>query len=205
MFPGSASLARAALLIVLATAVPACSTAAQAEFDPSGPCSADGRLAGAYPDLEALVPTSFDGAPPTRLDSGRNCSEGRLGSLAGHGIDEVRFAGALWETDRRSGVTIAVFEAPGLTVDRLAEFYEAGARGARKTENVTTSRFAVGSLTGRRLDTLNGQSFQSVVVLDGPAAGQVRAVLVASDVAEAESRAVHDQLVERAAETAVAG
>ena len=194
-----------ALVAVMAGSFVGCSTAGEASFDPTGPCSVDGRRAGAYPDLEARIPRALDGAPPARLDSGRNCSPSRLGTLASHGLEEVRFAGGLWETDSRSGVTIAVFEAPGLTVERLAEFYETGARGARKTESITTSPFRLGTAQGHRLDTLNDVSFQSILVLPAAEPEQVLAVLVASNVREAESRADHDALVERASEAALAG
>ena len=33
----------------------------------------------------------------TSVDSGRNCSEGALGSLISHDLDEIRFAGATWD------------------------------------------------------------------------------------------------------------
>ena len=37
------------------------------------------RSPGAYPDLEALVPKLYHGAPPETLDSGRNCTPASLG------------------------------------------------------------------------------------------------------------------------------
>ena len=45
-----------------------------AAFDPSTPCTADGRAAGAYPDLEASIPAIYDARGPDHLDSGRNCT-----------------------------------------------------------------------------------------------------------------------------------
>ena len=57
--------ARAMALTLVATLVvglvAGCSGAG---FDPSGPCTTDGRAAGAYPALEALVPATFRGRPP---------------------------------------------------------------------------------------------------------------------------------------------
>ena len=185
-------------------ALAACATAPGATFDPAGPCTTDGQRPGAYPELETRIPATFDGAAPVRLDSGRNCSETNLGTLSAHGIGELRFAGGLWETGERSGVTIAVFRAPGLTMERLAEFYETGARSARKTEAIETSPLTVRSVAGRRLDTLNDESFQTIVVLEGDEPDLVRAVLVASDVREVGTRDAHDRTVDRATEAAVA-
>src|SRR4029079_17483717 len=76
--------ALAALLVMLLAA--ACSSAA---FDPSGPCSGDGRAAGAYPDLEALVPRSLDGRPPATVDSGRNSHAATRSTLAGDRVQET--------------------------------------------------------------------------------------------------------------------
>jgi hypothetical protein len=190
------------VVVAAIAALAGCVGRAGGSFDPAGPCGADGQRPGAYPELEAVIPTTFEGAPPDRLDSGRNCSETNLGSLNAHGIDELRFAGGLWETGARSGVTIAAFEAAGLTMEQLAEFYETGARGARKTENVTVGDYAVGSVNGRRLDTLNDESFQTILVLDSESAGVVHAVLVASDIRETGTREAHDQIVDRAAAAA---
>src|SRR3954452_8669516 len=62
-----------------------------ASFDPAGPCRTDGSAVHAYPDLEAQLPTTFRGTPPSEVDSGRACTAEGLGTLAGHGIAELRF------------------------------------------------------------------------------------------------------------------
>ena len=72
-------------------------------FDPASACTTDGRQPGAYPDLEALLPTSYQGKAPDNVDSGRNCTTAALGALAGEGIDGVRFAGATWASGARPG------------------------------------------------------------------------------------------------------
>ena len=51
---------RAALLAIVLI-VAGCSGNAAASFDPNGPCTTDGSAAGAYPDLEARVPTELPG------------------------------------------------------------------------------------------------------------------------------------------------
>jgi hypothetical protein len=168
-------------------------------FDPTGPCvvngiPVDGRAPGAYPELEALVPGTFDGRPPDRLDSGRNCTPRNLGSMLGRGIQEVRFAGGLWEMGARSGVSLAIFRATGLSVAILFEFYETGARTAPKTDATEAGDVTVGGVAGRRLDTLNDESYQTVVTWPG-SSGDVRAVLVGSDIREAQTRAVHEARV----------
>jgi len=184
--------------VALAALVLAGCTAA-APFDPSGPCvvngsPVDGRAAGAYPALEALVPKAFQGRAPDRLDSGRNCSPRNLGTMLGRGIDEVQFAGGLWELGSRSGVSLAVFRAAGLTSGILFEFYQTGARTAPKTDRTESSDVSVAGVPGRRLDTLNDDSYQTVVTWPGPA-GEIRAVLVGSDVREVESREAHEARV----------
>src|SRR4051812_26719149 len=86
-----------------------------ASVDPASACTTDGRMPGAYPDLEALLPSAYDGAAPATVDSGRNCTSNALGTLADAGVDGVRFAGATWPLGGASGLTLAVFEGDGLT------------------------------------------------------------------------------------------
>jgi hypothetical protein len=137
-------------------------------FDPKVPCVTDGRFPGAYPDLEARVPNRFAGRGPDTLDSGRNCTAAELGTLAGHGIREVRFAGGTWDLSNDSGVTLAVFTGDGLTAEWLGEWYESSARSARSTQQITPSRPTIGGRQAYRLDTVNGQSDQIVITWDAP-------------------------------------
>lgn len=202
--PG-ARLRRIAAVLAIAIALAACGGGAAASFDPSGPCGVDGRVAGAYPDLEARLPATFEGAAPGTVDSGRHCSENALGSLIVHKVGSVQFAGATWDLGRGTGVSSAIFRLPGadLPAAWIAEFYDIGARTAKRTENIETSAPELPG-AGRvfRLDTLNELSLQTVVVWqDGPL---VRVVLVATGVAPDASRAAHDSLVERAVAATVA-
>jgi hypothetical protein len=170
-------------------------------FDPSGPCTVDGQVPGAYPDLEAQIPPVLEADPPTRLDSGRNCTGRNLGTLAAAGIREVRFAGGLWELGERSGVTLALMTAPGLTQQMVADFYEAGARSGRKTEDVRRSGMPGDRGSWTRIETLNDQSFQTIVIMqDQGVADRVQVVLVGSDVREIADRDAHDGRVIRAIE-----
>lgn len=165
-----------------------------ASFDPTGPCVADGQRAGAYPALEALVPVSLGGRSPDRLDSGRSCTDSALGTLRSHGVSELRFAGGLWELGRNSGTTLVVFDSPTpLDAQWLAEFYEAGARAGRKTEGIESKPLDVAGTRGFRLDTLNDDSYQTVVVW--PRAGRIVAALVGSSVREVTSREAHEGAV----------
>ena len=83
----------------------ACAGGAAASFDPTGPCKADGSAPGAYPALEALIPTTYRRrARPRPLDSGRNCTPENLGSLAAPGITEVDFAGGDLDVRCRTAV-----------------------------------------------------------------------------------------------------
>jgi hypothetical protein len=189
---------RCVLLLVLVASVAACSGEAAASFDPTATCTADTRLPRAYPELEALIPTTLDGRPPTRLDSGRNCTPKSLGLLADAGFAEIRFAGGTWELDNRSGVTLAVFSAPNLTASKVADFYEAGARSASKTENVKRTTPVLNGTPAYEIDTLNDQSFQTVVVWQAEQSGVVRIVLVGSDVRETNGMAEHNDRIQRA-------
>jgi len=168
-----------------------------ARFDPTGPCTTDGRVAGAYPDLEAQVPRLFRGNPPTSLDSGRDCTSNGLGTLTGHGVAELRFAGARWTTGSESGLSLALFESgsgPTLTRDWLAEFYETGARAGKNVTSVEPSDYPVDQLvTGRRIDVLNGESFQTVVVWER--GGRIEAAVIADAIREIETREAHDAVV----------
>jgi len=201
--PASRPLA-ALLVAVLATVVAACGGAG-ATFDPSGTCGADGKIAGAYPNLQVLLPTTFDGKAPTSVDSGRHCSEAALGSLITHDAAGVEFAGATWDLGSGTGVSSVLFSLPGrdLPAAWIAEFYEIGARTAKRTEHIETSRPTFGGAGETwRLDTLNDLSFQTVITWgDG---GIVRVVLVATPVGPDASRAAHDELVAKAIAATVA-
>lgn len=200
-----ATLLRTAVALALALGLVACGGGPAASFDPAGPCGTDGRVAGAYPDLEAKVPRTFEGTAPGSLDSGRHCSEAALGSLIAHNVGSVQFAGATWDLGGGTGISSAIFRLPGadLPAAWISEFYDIGARTAKRTENIQTSAPDLPG-AGRvfRLDTLNELSLQTVVVWqDGPL---VRVVLVATAVAPDASRAAHDALVERAVAATVA-
>ena len=108
-----------ALVLAVHVLVAGCTATAGASFDPTGACSTDGKVAGAYPDLEALVPKAYRGAPPETLDSGRNCTPSGLGPLASLGIQEVRFAGGTWTFGAERALVLAVFRTSGLDADDL--------------------------------------------------------------------------------------
>ena len=194
--------ARACATIVAAVltslVVVACGGAA---FDPSTPCTSDGRAAGAYPSLEALVPRDLDGAAPTRVDSGRNCTASSLASLTTHGVSELRFAGSTWETGTNSGVTIALFEAAGLRADWVHEFFRIGAENARRSESVDTSTVTIAGMPGFRVDTLNGEAYQTIV--DWQEGDRVRVVLVSSFIREVNTKEQHEAVVASAIDSAV--
>jgi hypothetical protein len=117
--------------------------------------------------------------------------------MLGRGIQEVRFAGGLWELGSRSGVSLAVFRAENLTVAVLFEFYETGARASSRTDAIETADVLVAGVAGRRLDTLNDESYQTIVTWAGPG-GEVRVVLVGSDVREVQTRLAHEARVDAA-------
>ncbi len=179
MTPRSARRAAAPLLafaLVLSGLLAACAGGAAASFDPTGPCKGDGSAPGAYPALEALIPTKYHDAAPERLDSGRNCSPENLGSLAAAGITEVDFAGGTW-TFGDPAVVLAVFTAPGLTADLLADFYANSASANGRTQIVGQSSPTIAGRQGRRLDTKTGDREQTVVVWPSATADRVNVVI----------------------------
>jgi hypothetical protein len=202
--------AQLSLLLVGVALVAGCG-ANSGSFDPLGPCSVDGRLAAAYPDLEARLPPSLGGIGPangtgsatadlfpTTVDSGRNCTESALGSLWSHGIREVRFAGATWDAGNGDGTVSAFFTTPAgqpaLEAAWMEEFYESGARASSKTENIEITRPTIDPAGAVfRLDTLNDLSLQTVVVW--PAKDGIRVVIVATRVSPGASRHEHDDWV----------
>ena len=183
------TLRHAAALLLFGTLLFGCSTGAP--FDPAGPCTTDGQVAGSYPALEALVPKQLAGRGPDRLDSGRSCSDSALATLKAHGVTELRFAGGLWDLGKNSGTTLVVFDSPvPLQAEWLAELYEAGARAGRNTSDIASSMSQLGSAKAFRLDTLNDDSYQTVVVWT--AGAHIVAALVGSSVHEVPSRAAHE-------------
>lgn len=204
--PARATLRRSGLAVAVAASIVVLLAACTAApvFDPSGPCDVDGRVGGAYPVLEAALPGAFDGEAPDSRDSGRSCTPAALGAFVSHDVAELRFAGSTWDRGGGHGATIAILGLPdaALPAGWVEEFYEIGARTARKTEKIETSRPTLpGAGSVFRLDTLNELSFQSVVVwADG---AFVRVVLVASPVEADASRADHDAVIAAAVAAAV--
>jgi hypothetical protein len=154
---------RVALLAITLT-LAGCSGEAAASFDPTGPCTTDGQVPGAYPELEARIPTTLLGAQPTRVDSGRHCTTAALGSLATAGFKEIRFAGGTWSFGAERAAALAVFTAPGLTADDMAEFYLAGASAAARTNLLAGTAVTLAGRPGHRLDTETGERTQTVEV-----------------------------------------
>ena len=127
-------------------------------------CPVEGRVAGAYPDLEKRIPTSYEGRAPDTLDSGRHCDPDSLGSLAKAGFDEVRFAGGTWDFGGERAAALVVFQAPGLTADQVADFYGTSAQTANRTTITGVTTPEIAGRSGHRLDTMTGDRVQTVVV-----------------------------------------
>ena len=167
-----------ALLAAVAIVVTACGgSGAAASFDVAAGCPSEGRAAGAYPELEARVPTTYEGRGPNQLDSGRHCDRVTLGSLAAAGFDVVRFAGGTWDLGGYRAAALVVFEAPGLTADQVAEFYATSARAASRTRVTGESTFDVAGRPAHRLDSTTGDRTQTVVTWPSADDGVVNVVL----------------------------
>jgi len=164
-----------------------CSPAAPASFDPATACTGTAReqMKGAYPALEARVPETLGAVAPASRDSGRFCSKETLGSVLDAGVTEVRFGGAIWEAGERGGIQLGAFEGDGLTPALLAEEYRRAADASRRTEAVRATTLEIAGRPAWRIDVVNGNSRQAIVVW-GSADGEVVQVVVAADVDEAE-------------------
>ena len=166
------------LLLGATVAITACSSGPVSErFDAGAPCPAQGRFAGAYPDLEARIPKSYRGDRPESLDSGRNCTAARLGSLASQGIKEVRFAGGTWGFGAERALVMAVFQGDGLDADKLASFYVSSATANSRTTIDGQTTPTVAGRPGHRLDTTTSERTQTVVTWPATQPNMVNVVI----------------------------
>ena len=182
----SSTIRLAAGLFVAGSLVAACGAtqAPPATFDPASACTTDGHRAGAYPDLEASLPASYEGKPATTTDSGRSCTAAALGTLASHGVTGVRFAGATWALGESRALTVAVFDGTGIDAPAMLEFYAVPARSASHTEKLQTSDMTAGGRPAQRLDVLNSDGTgQTIVTWPAAVPGRVH-VLLASDLGD---------------------
>lgn len=180
-----------AAAVILGIFVAACSSGPTASFDPTGACSTDGRSAGAYPELEARIPTIYEGRGPDTLDSGRHCSTINLGPLAAAGFDEVRFAGGTWDFGGDRAAALVVFEADGLTADLIADFYAQTARAADRTTITGQSTPTLAGRPGHRLDTTTGSRTQTIVTWPSAHADVVD-VVITNDLPDPKIQAAVD-------------
>ena len=164
-------------LASLAVFVAACGGGAPTSFDVAAGCPVEGRVAGAYPDLEKRIPTSYQGRAPDTLDSGRHCDADSLGSLAKAGFAEVRFAGGTWDFGGERAAALVVFEAPGLTANQIADFYGTSAQGANRTTITGVSTPEISGRSGYRLNTITGDRVQTVVVWPSATSDVVNVVI----------------------------
>lgn len=182
------------LLATVAVALVAgCVGAAATPFDPATPCEGTTRqqMPGAYPDLEARIPELVAGQAAASRDSGRFCSKETLGSVYDEGVTEVRFGGAIWEVGERGGIQVGAFEGEGLTPALLAEEYRRAADASRRTEAVRATTLEVDGRPAWRIDVVNGNSRQAIVVW-GSADGEVVQTVIAADVDEEALQAAID-------------
>jgi len=180
---------RATLLLAIALAGGvAVGCAPSTPPDGSLPCdpSIDSqRAAGFDAALEATVPlAAFDGSPIT-VDSGRECSEKRLGPLWGAGVRELRSAGGIFDLGSETGYSVVTYRASELTLEALAYAFQRGASTGRKTQDIQIEKVSVGAWPGSRMTLLNGDHRQVIILFQVPGeAGQVRG-LITSDISNA--------------------
>lgn len=175
------------LLATLLLAVVAGACAPATPPDGSLPCNEridQQRAVGFDIVLEAALPVAGWDATPVTVDSGRECSQARLGPLWGAGIRELRSAGAIFELPDKTGYSLVIYSATGLTLDNLAYAFERGARGGRKTQGLTIVDIKVGTWPAKQLTLINGDHRQVITLFDTGEADRVRGLLT-SDISNA--------------------
>jgi hypothetical protein len=174
-------MSRALAALVLTGSIAAAACAPSAPPDGSLPCDPSidvQRAAGFDLALEASLPLAAFAETPSTVDSGRECSEKRLGPLWGSGLRELRSAGAIFERENLTGFSVVTYQGVGLTLDALAYAFERGAATGRKTQDIRIESALVGTWEGSRMTLLNGDRRQVIVLfqVDGEV-DQVRGLL----------------------------
>jgi len=182
-------MSRALAALVLTGSIAAAACAPSAPPDGSLPCDPSidvQRAAGFDLALEASLPLAAFAETPSTVDSGRECSEKRLGPLWGSGLRELRSAGAIFERENLTGFSVVTYQGVGLTLDALAYAFERGAATGRKTQDIRIESAPVGTWEGSRMTLLNGDKRQVIVLfqVDGEV-DQVRGLLT-SDLSNEE-------------------
>jgi hypothetical protein len=182
-------MSRALAALVLTGSIAAAACAPSAPPDGSLPCDPSidvQRAAGFDLALEASLPLAAFAETPSTVDSGRECSEKRLGPLWGSGLRELRSAGAIFERENLTGFSVVTYQGVGLTLDALTYAFERGAATGRKTQDIRIESALVGTWEGSRMTLLNGDRRQVIVLfqVDGEV-DQVRGLLT-SDLSNEE-------------------
>jgi hypothetical protein len=100
--------------------------------------------------------------------------------------------------------TFATGSGPALTPAWLAEFYETGARSGKNVQTVEPSDYSVGGDTaGKRIDVLNGESYQTVIVWSRDQ--RVAAALIGNFIREIQTREAHEKVVREAVDAFAIG
>ena len=94
-------------------------------------------------------------------------------------------------------------DGPRLEPAWLSEFYETTARTAKNVQSLETSDLTVANVPARRLDVLNDESYQTVIVW--PKEDRVMAVLVGDFIREVSSKEAHEKIVQAALDAAIGG
>ena len=159
---------------------------------PTGGACADTLGAGLDAELEALLPGEIEGRAPASVESGRLCSGESLGTLIPAGIREVRFAGATWPDGDR-GVSLVLYRAPNLDLDRMADAFANGAGAARRISNVTARETTFAGGRAIRIDAVARDRALNVL-LWSPRPPDLVAAVLASGVPEERIVAAGDAL-----------
>lgn len=182
-------MARAPISMLLFVAVLIAACAPSTLPDGTLPCDPSidvQRAVGFDVALEATIPLAAFSETPSEVDSGRECSEKRLGPLWGSGLRELRSAGAIYERENLTGFSVVTYQGVGLTLDALAYAFERGAATGRKTQDIRIESVQVGAWEGSRMTLINGDKRQVIVLFQVASESDRVRGLLTSDLSNAE-------------------
>lgn len=149
--------------------------------DPAASCNGVDApaVAGYYPALESLLPTTLAQATPSVVNSGRFCVAASLGSLQAAGISDLHFAGAQFPASDTTGVSLLEYAAPSLTPSKLADAFTAGAANSTDVNQIQTQAVTVAGRAGVRIQVNNQDVLEILVFWPSATPGTVNGILAA--------------------------
>jgi hypothetical protein len=153
---------RFGFLLLVAIVATACGSAS-ASFDPTSACTTDGHQPGAYPVLEARIPTTYLGTGTGEAGLGSQLHPGQPRVAGAAGFSETA-SPAGPDVRRRAGGRAGGVHRQGPDGRQDGRLLHAERQGRSRTTVTAESAPTLAGRPGRRLDTTTGSRLQIVVV-----------------------------------------